>query len=197
MPETRQNLPSKYTPGAPQVERKRPRKLEIRRKPDEGHRASRHDIPVSKSDQNSVGARKRPTKLRDSRAQQIPAPEQADEAVKAAESAKAVTLAQRKAAELKAGAEHVADPAERERLLSAAVQSQKKALAENETVQKLQKGTTQGAGAGGGIGLATGAGVGTAVGTVVGVPTTALGAGVGAGVGALHGPFVKITDDDE
>ncbi|KAL9089384.1 MAG: hypothetical protein Q9165_005704 [Trypethelium subeluteriae] len=169
-----------------QAPRKRPPKLEVREpKEDEG------------VGQTNAQTRKRPAKLKDKKAGQIPKPEQANEAVKAAETAKVASLAQQKAAHLKDRADQAKDPAEQRKLMSEAMESQKKALSENETVKMLSSGVIQGAGAGGGLGLATGAGVGTAVGGVVSVPTTALGAGVGAGVGALHGPFVKMSSEDD
>lgn len=180
-----------------QGSRRKPRKLEIRSQPNGKSRELQDRTSASNAGKIPKQGRKKPTKLKDKKASEIPEPTQADEAVKAAETAKSATLAQQKAAKLKKHAEHVSDPDQQNRLMSEAVRSQKKALAENETVKTLSKGTVQGASAGGGIGMATGAGVGTAVGTVVGVPTTALGAGVGAGVGALHGPFVTIADDDD
>ncbi|KAI9708253.1 MAG: hypothetical protein M1820_004207 [Bogoriella megaspora] len=140
--------------------------------------------------ESSAQPRRKPPKLKDKQAMEIPEPAQAQQAKKATEAASVTATTQQKAAELKQRAEKVTDPSEREKLMNQAIDSQKKAIGENETVQMLSRGSVQGAGAGGGIGMATGAGVGTAVGVGVGAPTTLLGAGVGAGVGALHGPWV-------
>ena len=114
----------------------------------------------------------------------------------AIETAKASRQTQESATNLKAQAEQVSDPNERQRLEDEYKKLEKLARKQAKMAQRLESGAWQGAGAGIGIGAATGLGVGTVVGTILGgvtaVPTTLLGGLVGWGTGAVHGPFFKM-----
>jgi hypothetical protein len=67
-------------------------------------------------------------------------------------------------------------------------------------VVRLQSGAFQGGAAGAGIGAGIASGLGTLVGGLVGgltaIPTTGLGLLIGAGAGLVHGPWVKVVEDE-
>lgn len=116
--------------------------------------------------------------------------------MQAAQAAKAAASALGIVDSLKSKAALLADPKERERVLSEAYEREVEARGLSKKARILKSGTFQGAAGGAGIGAATGVGLGTLVGTLVGtvasVPTTALGGLVGAGTGAIHGPWIKL-----
>ncbi|KAF3768108.1 hypothetical protein M406DRAFT_329148 [Cryphonectria parasitica EP155] len=122
---------------------------------------------------------------------QAPPPQEVAQAVEAAQAARRFQDA---ADALKKQAQLARDPAERERLWTAAYMKEKEAHGESKKARMMASGWGQGAGIGIGISSAVGMGLGNLLGAIVTGVVAIPGGLIGSGVGAIHGPWYKLKD---
>ncbi|PSR82124.1 hypothetical protein BD289DRAFT_371792 [Coniella lustricola] len=116
------------------------------------------------------------------------------EVARAVEAAQAAARFQDAADALKKQASLALDPAERERLWTAAYMKEKEAHGESKKARVLASGWGQGAGMGIGLSAAVGMGLGNVLGAVLSGVVAVPGTLIGSGVGAIHGPWFKFKD---
>lgn len=119
-------------------------------------------------------------------------PKAPDDFGPAVEAAKAAKRLQDTADSLRRQASLIRDPAERERLVRAAYETEVQAHGQSRKACAMASGWGQGAVAGAGVASAVGMGLGNLVGVLLSGVTAVPGVLVGSGVGAVHGPWFSL-----